>query len=322
MEKMGKLRLDYFLSLGLKLVDGDVILNERGNARPVSNAKWWNCWAVNDSKKFIESLAWRKNTGEQPCGGDIPVEVCFNNKACHEPLNVKHSVKECKAKIQDWGDCSLTLSIDHWRPSVDGLIKMQQEHDKLMNIVEVVNYYNAAWPEKVTYGGDEVITINGCISRDEFDQCVKELSEAAWMNKDDPGQPMYYEMYKQAWHDMQEAEKAAELTNDDSQEWCNGDECIYQGKAHAFTGTLHKNSLYDCVIESGGGITVYARKSMLSKPGTAEQKAKLERDEKAKALFDLLNKCFGFCSDDWVDACEDSKESYRKMIDAGVKLPD
>ncbi len=319
MEKMGKLRLDYFLGLGLKLVDGDVILNERGNARPVSNAKWWNCWAVNDSKKFIESLAWRKNTGEQPCGGDIPVEVCFNNKACHEPLNVKHSVKECKAKIQDWGDCSLTLSIDHWRPSVDGLIKMQQEHDKLMNIVEVVNYYNAAWPEKVTYGGDEVITINGCISGDEFDQCVKELSEAAWMNKDDPGQPMYYDVYKQAWRDMREEGVGGNLMDEDSP----------QGIANRCGDLLHNLSCELQYAKIGEEISklsscCWALSSRLVEIEAAKKMVEAEREEKAKALYGVYRDCstFGAYCAEWDHILESVRESYRNMIDAGVKLPE
>jgi hypothetical protein len=49
----------------------------------------------------------------------------------------------------------------------------------------------------------------------EFNQCVQELSEAAWMNN---GEPQYYDIYKRAYRDMQEAEKRRVLAGSEKRE--------------------------------------------------------------------------------------------------------
>ncbi len=298
---MDKLRVDYFLGLGLELAAGDVIETVNGGKKKVSHATVspWNEKDSCDNCRFVDSLVWRETKAQ----ADVPEGIPHMLKYCGSTL-VRH------------------------KPDVEELVKMQQEHDKKMAIVDAVNYYNADLSD---YEQDKHFTHVFKASKDgyyrsskphwrdavcsieEFTKCVEELSEAAWMND---GNPMFYDVYKRAWHDMQEAEKAKA-----EQKWRNGDECFVDNVKHIFVAKHPQNPLVAIVVDKfGEPLDFYL--SELSKPETAEQKAKRERDEKAKALFELLNKCFGFNNDDWDSACEDSKENYRKMIDAGVKLPD
>ncbi len=78
-----KLRLDFFLSLGLKLVKWDEFTVPTRTAdglatedlkvvHDTENAN--NAWE-RDNECFVVSLAPRKNTGALPCGDDVPVVV-------------------------------------------------------------------------------------------------------------------------------------------------------------------------------------------------------------------------------------------------------
>ena len=81
---MDKLRLDYFLSK-LKLSEGDVVGRKIGLAIVAKhNIDNFNAPHSSDVSIWIESLASRKNTGEQPCGDDVP--VALKEGGCHPGL--------------------------------------------------------------------------------------------------------------------------------------------------------------------------------------------------------------------------------------------
>lgn len=117
---MSKLRLDYFLSLGLKLVKGDEYdySNMHIKLAPVG-VKSSNKPCENDENRFITSFALRKNTGVQPCGDDVPVVV--------ERVDEGHWSNAAKAC--DWNTGIGVDDINSWKPDIDALIKMQDEFD-------------------------------------------------------------------------------------------------------------------------------------------------------------------------------------------------
>jgi hypothetical protein len=139
--------------------------------------------------------------------------------------------------------------------------------------------------------------------------CIKELSEACWMNPHDEGEPMHYETYKLAWHDMQEAEKA-ELKHQEvdylGDEWRNGDACEISGYCGEWVyGCDVPNSLTCIVFKRNSHMVI--PKPRLSKPQTAEQKAAIEREEK----LELYCK---FVSDSLID------ELAQMLIDLGAEI--
>ena len=118
---MSKLRLDYFLNFGIELVDGDIIVDLDGG--------WYNCCDMNvdlfgngrgGCKRFIKSFAPRKNTGEQPCVDDVQVVAVVRHGR-----DWRATAKKC-----DWSIDLEPGDIKTWKPDLDALIKLQDEHDK------------------------------------------------------------------------------------------------------------------------------------------------------------------------------------------------
>ena len=111
---MSTLRLDYFLSLGLKLVEGDV---RDGEFKSHDHLK--QGFDYSECKSIIDSFAPRKNTGEQPCDRDITVEVSFadNDKRTHTANHWIWSISDSKHDVVTW------------KPDLQELIKMQDKHD-------------------------------------------------------------------------------------------------------------------------------------------------------------------------------------------------
>lgn len=110
-------------------------------------------------------------------------------------------------------------------------------------------YVTQGW--KLNIHNDTLICTYG-----EYNQCIKELSEAAWMND---GEPMYYDIYKLAYRDMQEHCIG----------WQFGDLCTVCG-CDGFT-FISKNPLLDNVaIVSRGFCTINISMSDLAEPGDKE----------------------------------------------------
>jgi uncharacterized protein YqkB len=119
---MSKLRLDYFLSLGLKLVEGDEVWHCRALKLDSSTqAESYNSARDYDCSVHITSFAPRKNEGVQPCGDDAPVVVNFND----------YSASSCGSSANglEWKICHACSDIYSWKPDLDALIKMQAEND-------------------------------------------------------------------------------------------------------------------------------------------------------------------------------------------------
>ncbi len=169
---MDELRLDYFLSKGLKLVTGDTSTSDIEN----------QC--------FIVSFAQRKNTGEQPCGDDVPVIINGNNGYEHEYLSKVVAWDRSPEKSSN----GAFYAILTWKPDLDALIKMQIEHDDGLRkkrgktVVDAVNYYQAdIYPvidgsiykaSKVGYFPSNINEPNHELicTIEEFNQCVEEMS--------------------------------------------------------------------------------------------------------------------------------------------------
>jgi len=142
----------------------------------------------------------------------------------------------------------------------------------------------------------------------EFNQCVKELSEAAWMNNGEP--------HKRAYRDMQEAEKRRVLAGS---EWQNGDKCLTPMKKEATVlGKTPRGSVAILIDGTMDDFRAYFAKD-LTHPDTEEQKAVKELDEKAAELCKARCDAFGYAFD-WDALPEDKKQGYRNMIKAGVVL--
>ena len=199
---------------------------------------------------------------------------------------------------------------------------------KQMQIAVIVNKCKAVYPFALSaqmYTGHKQGKINGY----HFNKCVTELSEASWLNKDAPGEPQYYEMYKLAWRDSLIADEfEAHKINDAivkevqlCDEWQNGDECEWLNGSGGgvFVGLLPHNN--EIAVISQGEFTFNMLLSGLSRPETLEQKAAKERNDKAIELCKLRCESFGHRYN-WDALGEKKKEGYRKMIDAGVQLPE
>ncbi len=172
---------------------------------------------------------------------------------------------------------------------------------------------------------------------EDFNQCVTELAEAAWMNKFALGEPQSYKAYKLYWSDTLIADEfEAHKINDAivkevqlCDEWDGSGFPPDQIEALVFHGDEWVSSL---II--GMGITgcIYQIVDTLELNGdanegnfkpqlTSEQKASREREEKAIELCKVRCESFGHRYN-WDTLGEKKKEGYRKMIDAGVKLPE
>jgi hypothetical protein len=204
-------------------------------------------------------------------------------------------------------------------------IEASKKQAEIVNAVSDSGAY--AFPEAVK----KIISSRGDYICDveSYNQCVKELAEAAWMNPGAPGEPQYYEMYKLAWRDSLIAnEYVAHKINDAivkevqlCDEWQNGDECEWLNGSGGgvFVGLLPHNN--EIAVISQGEFTFNMLLSGLSRPETLEQKAAKERNDKAIELCKLRCESFGHRYN-WDALGEKKKEGYRKMIDAGVQLPE
>jgi hypothetical protein len=116
-----KLRLDYFLSLGLKLVEKDGLDHVMSCAFTIHDGNATCFREVNRGSKnyFITSLAPRENTGEQPCGDDAMVYVDLSNGDQVRWL----------AKHFEWTGAG-DYVVETWKPDIEAIIKMQIEFDK------------------------------------------------------------------------------------------------------------------------------------------------------------------------------------------------
>jgi len=118
-----KLRLDFFKSIGGKVAKGDVVIDSDGNRVAIKSSALLNSYNLanhSDDKCFIESFAPRKNTGEQPCGDDMPVLAEVDGI---DGFDAPHVVFASQWKWR--GDGNLTA----WKYDLEALIKMQAEHD-------------------------------------------------------------------------------------------------------------------------------------------------------------------------------------------------
>jgi hypothetical protein len=114
---MSKLRLDYFLSLGLKLHKKDeyifkgrsYVITDEDNAFVMSRTDFEN------QERFITSFVPRKNEGAQPCGDGVPVVVEYDDGGEYSEL----------ASDLTWNKQALKS----WKPNLYVLTKMQAEHD-------------------------------------------------------------------------------------------------------------------------------------------------------------------------------------------------
>jgi len=114
-----KLRLDYFLSLGLTLEHGDFIDDGDGNPFEITQL---NQLILDKYVKFytVVSFVPRKNTGEQPCDDDMPVLVEYSVSECLD--GEAHAAFMFEWDLND--GC-----IKSWKYDLEALIKMQAEHD-------------------------------------------------------------------------------------------------------------------------------------------------------------------------------------------------
>ena len=159
----------------------------------------------------------------------------------------------------------------------------------------------------------EVDAEDKAVNTARFNQCVQELSEAAWMNN---GEPQYYDIYKRSYRDMQEAEKRKVLAGS---EWQNGDKCLTPMKKKATVlGKTPRGSVAILIDGTMDDFRAYFAKD-LTHPDAEEQKAVKELDEKAAELCKARCDAFGYTFD-WDALPEDKKQGYRNMIKAGVVL--
>lgn len=121
---MSKLRLDYFLSIGGFLSDGDVYTTADGaSLKTIDGEAIYvdNIIQDGDDKRFIESLAWRENTGEQGCISEMPI-VYVDSEGQHL------SGLSCN---RYWTKTNYYTEVVKWMPELVTLIKMQDVHDKI-----------------------------------------------------------------------------------------------------------------------------------------------------------------------------------------------
>lgn len=110
-----KPRLDYFLMRGGLLVKGDTYDGLYGDLEVVRDnheAEICNDPSENDSKRFINSFAPRKNNGSQPVPDDFPVRIILANR-------------------MEWRTVGAAITpFCAWYPDIEKLIEQQVEYDK------------------------------------------------------------------------------------------------------------------------------------------------------------------------------------------------
>lgn len=183
---MNKLRLDFLKAQNVKLVKGDVctspMLSEAHTIEDEDDAKDWNDDSDINNQCFVVSFAPRKNTGEQPCGDDVPV-VCT--------LRDSTKLRSALGGSIIWEMNALGFNpvrdVVTWKPELDALIKRQDEHDKQGKTVwDAVNHYQSGavkvgtdgWhvglmSDNIFYKSELVCTI------EEVKQCIKEMGDFA-----------------------------------------------------------------------------------------------------------------------------------------------
>lgn len=218
-----------------------------------------------------------------------------------------------------------------------------KRNDNKKTVVDAVNYLKAEiTKENCTYEGTErylassstgrlkVLALNNIESLrisgfgfictiEEFNQCVKELSEAAWMND---GEPMFYDVYKIAYRDMVNAET---VENYKAVEWKNGDECVLNGIEDVATYIGLADNRSKCWISFHPCTAVKVPVSMLSKPETPQQKAAREREDMAKRLHEIyIKKHHGKTSImqyiSWDKLSEKTRNNWLGLVDCGVTI--
>lgn len=125
-QEQSKLRLDFFLGLGLELVVGDEVKKYDFKTPTAIDGELedWNRTTECDKEWVINSLTPRKNTGEKPCGDDVPIVASW-----HGGDNTKN-----KVDYFTWGFKSGFANIKSWKPDLEALLKMQDEHDNKTKI--------------------------------------------------------------------------------------------------------------------------------------------------------------------------------------------
>ena len=114
---MKGLRVGFIKSMGIEPVKGDGFINDMCICDEFNpfNAEHRESMLRNDT--VITSFAPRKNTGEQPCGDDVPVVVKLED--------VRRDVYKLASEFY-WqhDECGM-----EWKPDLEALITMQAEHD-------------------------------------------------------------------------------------------------------------------------------------------------------------------------------------------------
>ena len=118
---MKGLRVGFIKSMGIEPVKGDGFINDMCICDEFNpfNAEHRESMLRNDT--VITSFAPRKNTGEQPCGGDVYVIATVRRS--RDWFNL---ARRCAWDIE--GDDNGYIIT--WKPDLESLIKMQAEHDK------------------------------------------------------------------------------------------------------------------------------------------------------------------------------------------------
>ena len=160
-----KLRLDYFLGLGLKITtcDGYEI---RSMSVRVSNdihaKKLYE--GTGNNERFITSFARRKNEGFQPVGDYIPVLICCKDAPNTWLLRLAGRV--------DW-ECDCFRCVVEWMPNLNALIEMQVKSDN----AQVVSLAKAT--KRLSELGDGLSSISEAgYSASEFNEACRLMASA------------------------------------------------------------------------------------------------------------------------------------------------
>lgn len=157
-----KLRLDYFLNLGLEIVKGDGYINKINNySGKCRNSIWIKELNYEGhpqiSDLFITSFTWRKNEGTHPTNRSSDIPVVY--RRVEGGSECKGMADKCAWDI--WKHSSDILS---WKPDLELLIKMQIEYDEKQVLTKDCH--------KVVNRVDEYIKIeNPCVFslKDDFE---------------------------------------------------------------------------------------------------------------------------------------------------------
>jgi hypothetical protein len=237
------------------------------------------------------------------------------------PMDARCYLLKEATKPVSYSDMTATSST-MWT-SLQALQSEINTREKVNAIVEAVNYYADGQFKCAGYVAEGINTqatttfnnkpsehlFNIICKNNEYNQCIKEMSEAAWMNQDELGEPQSYEAHKQAVKDMEEDDKAAGyiLTSGDLMSHLRRFES-------GVTFYTKKNHVEYVKINKASDIARYIFR-LFTLQESQEVKAAKEREEKAKALFELA------CNNLWGRSSDQSKESFCKLVDAGAQIP-